>query len=328
MKKYQLFSLIAGMLLFVMPAKAGYGDDAFTAKTDEGWTMVFQIISEEEKTCMVGAQFLNLNDYLLQNVSGVLQFNPESWDEATQKYTEQYTINKVTVPAEVNGYKVKKIREMAFRYFLDLEEVILPEGLEVIDAMTFSHCENLKSINFPTTLQTIGGMAFEECDALDVVILPEGLTAIYGGAFKAAGVKMLALPSTLTTLGSEAFSYNPLQQVYARMQTPIEIPMTVFTQLSPVTHQPAQKSGALFVTPGLADTYKAMSCWNDVFLYIWDHMTFEEWNPTGIESIEAGKSSGNASYYDVNGRQLPTPRRGLNIVIDNDGKASKVIRGK
>ena len=319
MKK--LLLLFIGVMM-TFSARAAIGDDAFTIKTTEGWTMVFQIISEEEKTCMVGARYLVIDGIIRENVPGVLKYNPESWNEKTSSYDEQFIIDKVVIPAEANGYKVTQIRDLAFYNYQDLMEIELPEGLEVIGSMAFANCKVLKSIDFPSTLKEIGGMSFQECDAMETVILPEGLTAVYASAFKAAGVYLLSLPSTLTTLGSEAFSYNPLSQVYARLQTPIDIPADAFTQLDPITHKPAQKSSALFVTPGLADSFKAVDCWNDTFRYIWDHMSYDEWLATDVKEVKEDASA-EVEYYDMNGRKVQSAQRGVYVVRDKEGNIKK-----
>jgi len=45
---------------------------------------------------------------------------------------------------------------------------------------------------------------------------------------------------------------------------------------------------------------------------------------TGISSVNADTEQP-AKYYDINGRQLSKPQRGLNIIIQPDGKVVKKI---
>ncbi len=51
----------------------------------------------------------------------------------------------------------------------------------------------------------VEGTAFTSCSALNSVVLPEGVTLIEASAFKNSSIKSVTLPSTLTSLGNEAF---------------------------------------------------------------------------------------------------------------------------
>lgn len=66
----------------------------------------------------------------------------------------------VTIPADV-----KIIGRLCFAE-TDVEEIILPEGIEVIDAEAFACCVELRKINFPETLNVIGCEAFRACSFL------------------------------------------------------------------------------------------------------------------------------------------------------------------
>lgn len=76
------------------------------------------------------------------------------------------------VDCELNGSKiitipndVKVIKEMCFAS-TNIEEVILPEGIEVIEARVFANCNKLGKINFPETLNAIKERAFYGCASL------------------------------------------------------------------------------------------------------------------------------------------------------------------
>lgn len=94
----------------------------------------------------------------------------------------------VTIPAEV-----KTIGRMCFAV-TDVEEVILPEGVEHIESKAFVDCNKLRKINFPEGLQTIKDKSFMNCSSLTEVVLPETLTEIGDYAFHSAGIEQLTLP--------------------------------------------------------------------------------------------------------------------------------------
>ena len=68
------------------------------------------------------------------------------------------------------GCDVKKIEDQAFIDSIQLEEVILSEGLIEIDEMAFANCKKLKKINIPNSLKVIKNSAFVDCASLDEVI--------------------------------------------------------------------------------------------------------------------------------------------------------------
>lgn len=106
----------------------------------------------------------------------------------------------VTIPADV-----KIIDQMCFAS-TDVEEVILPEGMECIGSRAFANCNELKRINFPETLNAIKDRAFMNCHSLTEVILPETLAELGDLAFYDAGIKQLVLPKEAASTGVSVFS--------------------------------------------------------------------------------------------------------------------------
>ena len=69
----------------------------------------------------------------------------------------------ILVPHRRKSYKVptstKKIEEYAFQ-FSNIEEIELPEGLEIIGDEAFSGCHKLKHVKLPSTVKELGDDAF------------------------------------------------------------------------------------------------------------------------------------------------------------------------
>ena len=65
----------------------------------------------------------------------------------------------LVIPSEINGKKVASISSYAFENGESLESVIIPSGIEYIDARAFISCHSLKSVTIPDTVTWIGSYA-------------------------------------------------------------------------------------------------------------------------------------------------------------------------
>lgn len=93
----------------------------------------------------------------------------------------------------------------------NVEEVVLPEGIETIDSDAFNFCTKLRKINFPKTLKVIGHGAFKGCFFLETVILPKTMKEISDYAFYEAGIKQLILPENVNFVGTEVFAGTDIE---------------------------------------------------------------------------------------------------------------------
>lgn len=132
--------------------------------------------------------------------------------------------NKKVTSVSFAGNSVKSIGRMAFYGCTGLTSIELSDGLSTIDYYAFQKCSSLTAIAFPSSLTKVAGYAFEQtnissvyipatitsytnafydCSALRSVEFAEGTTQI--GRLGATGVTSVKLPSTLKTIGEEAF---------------------------------------------------------------------------------------------------------------------------
>ena len=123
---------------------------------------------------------------------------------------------------------VKKIEYNAFRECRNLQSVTLNNGLETIGYGVFYNCRRLQNVTLPSTLKTIGYDAFEYCTSFTRMELPDGLTDIGHSLFEdcynlasvklpatmtaipehmfwASGIKSIDIPSTVKSIGENAF---------------------------------------------------------------------------------------------------------------------------
>ena len=124
------------------------------------------------------------------------------------------SLENVTIPEGVTT-----IGNYAF-YGCNLNALTLPESLETIGIYAFWSNSSLKSVNIPAKVKTIEEHAFESCGLTDLVI-PEGVQTIGDRAFGGNSLQNLTLPSTITSIGYEAFRYNGnLQSIICNAVTP------------------------------------------------------------------------------------------------------------
>ncbi len=116
--------------------------------------------------------------------------------------------------SEVNfNNGLEEIGSSAFSNCTRIESLDLPDSITTLGSGVFSGCTVLEHINYPlnlTTVEKYGGI-FRDCSSLKTIEVPEGVTAIPDHAFKNGSygqsyIESISLPSTLQTIGKDAFS--------------------------------------------------------------------------------------------------------------------------
>lgn len=114
-------------------------------------------------------------------------------------------IVNLSLPSTIKVYDKSSV----FDSCKSLETLTIPEGCEELGSSMFQHCSSLKEVVMPSTMKYISGYCFYQCTGLTSLTLNEGLTSINGFAFNNTRIVDLVLPSTLISLGSQVFAYNP-----------------------------------------------------------------------------------------------------------------------
>ena len=133
-------------------------------------------------------------------------------------------------------------------------------------------------------MTTIGGNAFYGCTSLKEIRIGSGVTKIVNGAFKGC----------------------PLQRIYNYAKTPQEFDGD-FDYMN-------KKDVKVYVLKESLDLYRANASWRD---YDVQAMSDEE---VGIKNVNDNANLNAGTFYDLNGRQVTNPTKGIYI---QDGK--KVI---
>ena len=90
---------------------------------------------------------------------------------------------------------------------MQIENVIIGEGVTCIGENAFSDRFALNSIKIPNSVTSIGKEAFADCWSLTSVTIPDSVTSIGSSAFwNCSGLTSVTIPNSVTSIGSSAFN--------------------------------------------------------------------------------------------------------------------------
>lgn len=119
----------------------------------------FDIISEAEATVSVSFKYSEMNPY-----------------EGECRIPQTATYRNKT-------YKIVAIDDFAFKGYIGLRILVIPEGVIRIGKGAFWGCCNLTDLTIPSTVEEIGSCAFRECSRLSAISLPDKTIKIGEEAF-------------------------------------------------------------------------------------------------------------------------------------------------
>ena len=124
----------------------------------------------------------------------------------------------IAIPAvhkEADGVElpVTGIGEGAFKNYIDLTNITMPNSVTSIGAEAFYGCANLANYILPDCVTEVGNKAFYGCSSLENIIIPNGVLSIGDFAFYNAGLVVVAIPASVTTIGEGAFCCENLMNI-------------------------------------------------------------------------------------------------------------------
>ena len=251
--------------------------------------------------------------------NSVTSIGPETFKSCT-------SLTDINIPNSVTS-----IGERAFSGCTSLTDINIPDAVKSIEPETFSGCTRLTDINIPNSVTSIGYEAFYNCTSLTDINIPNSVTSIERSTFySCTGLTSINIPGSVTTIGSNAFYdctsltdinipnsvtsigeqafYNcdNLKSVYMNASTPPFIGSQAFHNIS--------KDLTIYIPRGSYTAY---------WLSYWGNYNLVEYDPTDIQGVTTSAHNGVEKYFSIDGRPLPGPCKGVNIIQDTDGKTRK-----
>lgn len=118
-----------------------------------------------------------------------------------------------TLPSEVDGYKIVKIGQEAFKDDLNITALEIPDSVQEIGTSAFDGCKKLAgTLVIPASVKTVSSYAFYGCRSLNKIVMLEnekqsGVSYIDFAAFSnCENVENVKLASGLTYIESKGFN--------------------------------------------------------------------------------------------------------------------------
>lgn len=100
---------------------------------------------------------------------------------------------------------VVEIGARAFRDCDSLKTIVLPDSVTKIDFECFSGCDTLTTVHLPNGLLILNNNLFCGCPLLETLIIPNSVIEIKYGVFSSTGIKSIDVPSSVQSIGGDAF---------------------------------------------------------------------------------------------------------------------------
>lgn len=229
------------------------------------------------------------------------------------KYNKTAYSGNVVIPETITYYgqtfNVKYIDDHAFIGCTGLTSVTIPNSVISIGSSAFDGCRSLTSVTIPESITTINSYTFTSCSALTSITIPESVKSIGEGAFRWSGITSVTIPESVTSIGENAFyECSGLTSITCEALTPPVCGSGCFILVD-------TSSCTLYVPEISVDAYKNADEWK----YFYNIIGVA----TGINDVKI--TDFEDSLYDLSGRKLSKPQRGINIIRNNDGTAKKVV---
>ena len=176
------------------------------------------------------------------------------------------------------------------------KNTIIPKDVKAIAHYAFYNCSGMTTITIPNGVKKIEGTTFYECSDLTTLIVGNSVQLFDSFSILNCPIKDFycyaeQVPDAKGMYGNDAFNFDYSQ-------------------------------ATLHVPAASIEAYKAEYPWNGFGSIV--ALTDSDPNPTGIIDISNSIKT-DRQYYSLDGKSMPTPQHGLNIIRMSDGTTRKVV---
>ncbi len=184
------------------------------------WDTVSEIADDAFKNSNILYFWGDINEYIANYAKEQRIDYVTSYGETEDGFTYNVSYGKaiitgytgtetdITIPAEVDGYKVKKINTHAFYRNKTIQRITISEGIEEIDNEAFYNCD-FESIELPSTITYLYERAICSNGQLKNIILNPGKEDVtveaYAFGFN-VNLQYIRIPANYTIIKSLAFN--------------------------------------------------------------------------------------------------------------------------
>ena len=220
---------------------------------------------------------------------------------------------KTIIPSSVTS-----IGNYVFSNCTGLRSIVIPASVTSIGERAFYYCTGLRSIVIPASVTSIGESAFQSCTGLTSIVVDEENTAYdsrnnCNAIIETAsntlilGCKKTIIPAGVTSIGKNAFyGCTGLTSITSHI-----VAEDLFTPGNYAFNRIDKDACTLYVPAGAKSTYAATDGWKEFKNIV--EMSSDGSDATAIESVET-KCAAPAVYYDLSGRRVENPAKGIYIV--------------
>lgn len=228
--------------------------------------------------------------------------------------------------------RITSIGDYAFSGCDNLKSIKVHDGITYIGEFAFSSCKVLPSFQIPRGITTISKGTFKNCESFESVIIPDHITSIGDTAyFDCKELKTIIIGKNVQKIGKFAFAKNtrattfevvPYTYIVSYIDDPFEIDYSAFSYTEWGMNDDYQmewvctfmENVPLYVPIGTKSKYKSTNAWR-YFKNIFEFDTSKPFDPSavGISPTIYNEKKTN-TIYDLTGRKLDVPQKGLNII--------------
>lgn len=263
-----------------------------------------------------------------------------------QAFSECSDLISIEIPNSVTTIKYG-----AFYGCSKLASVIIPNSVKTIETNAFNGCYGLNTVTIGSGIESVKDIKYAfpigwslkkiiinnnaliansyDLDSsmysifkefAEEYILGDNVTCIGDYAFNGCGgMKSIIIPNSVNSIGRYAFHFcRILTNIYCYAEQVPEINGHPFEE----GFYSVYSNTTLHVPAGSIDAYKNAEIWKNFENIV--ALTDDDPKPTGIKDVNSDIIT-TGRYYSLNGQQMATPRRGLNIIRMKDGTTKKVI---